>query len=287
MIPMMVLSGAMFSFEKLNRTVSSIGKTPWIADLMPTKWTYEALMVHQFKDNRYQKIFYELNKIQSIADFKNVYYLPELEKRLANCEKEYTASGKIERTTDDLLLLKNELSVQTHYVPSIAFPDLCKLTKDSLTKEVIHNIHLYLTRLKNYYTYLFMMAANKKEDTIAFLTRQGSGYLKKLKDDYHNESVEDIVTKVYEKNKILVYRHQIIQNTDPIYLDPPPAENPLNFRAHFMAPVKYFSGRYFDTYIFNIGVVWMYTGILYILLYFKVLKNILSFFEKIKAKNGM
>ena len=53
MIPMMVLSGAMFSFEKLNRSISSVNKVPLIADLMPTKWSYEALMVKQFKDNRF------------------------------------------------------------------------------------------------------------------------------------------------------------------------------------------------------------------------------------------
>ncbi len=51
MIPMMVLSGAMFSFEKLNRSITNVDKVPVIAELMPTKWSYEALMVHQFKAN--------------------------------------------------------------------------------------------------------------------------------------------------------------------------------------------------------------------------------------------
>jgi hypothetical protein len=51
MIPMMILSGAMFSFDKLNRYVSRVDKVPVIAELMVTKWSYEALMVHQYKDN--------------------------------------------------------------------------------------------------------------------------------------------------------------------------------------------------------------------------------------------
>ncbi len=49
MIPMMVLSGAMFSFEKLNRRITSVDKVPLIAELMPTKWCYEALMVQSFQ----------------------------------------------------------------------------------------------------------------------------------------------------------------------------------------------------------------------------------------------
>ena len=33
MIPMMVLSGAMFSFDKLNRTIGSVNKVPFVADM--------------------------------------------------------------------------------------------------------------------------------------------------------------------------------------------------------------------------------------------------------------
>ena len=53
---MMVLSGAMFSFDKLNRKIGNVDKVPLIAEIMPTRWTYEALIVSQFKDNKYSKI---------------------------------------------------------------------------------------------------------------------------------------------------------------------------------------------------------------------------------------
>ncbi len=54
-IPMMVLSGAMFPFDKLNRKIGNVDKVPLIAELMPTRWTYEALIVSQFKDNKYSQ----------------------------------------------------------------------------------------------------------------------------------------------------------------------------------------------------------------------------------------
>ena len=57
-IPMMVLSGAMFPFDKLNRKIGNVEKVPLIAELMPTRWTYEALIVTQFKDNQYSKQVY-------------------------------------------------------------------------------------------------------------------------------------------------------------------------------------------------------------------------------------
>ncbi len=103
-IPMMVLSGAMFPFDKLNRTVGSVEKVPVIAELMPTRWTYEALMVSQFKDNRYSKTkfnalgetYYILEKKISKANFNNVYRIPELRKAINDPER--------------LPLLRNELA---------------------------------------------------------------------------------------------------------------------------------------------------------------------------------
>ena len=80
-IPMMVLSGAMFSFDKLNRRIGNVDKVPLIAELMPTRWTYEALIVSQFKDNKYSRrvftasgeTYYSLQKKISEADFNKVY----------------------------------------------------------------------------------------------------------------------------------------------------------------------------------------------------------------------
>ncbi|MDF1573600.1 MAG: ABC transporter permease [Bacteroidales bacterium] len=73
MIPMMILSGALFSFDKLNRKITSIDKVPLVAELMPTKWSYEALMVQQFKDNTFEKNFYDYEKHISYYNFKSAY----------------------------------------------------------------------------------------------------------------------------------------------------------------------------------------------------------------------
>ncbi len=103
-IPMMLLSGAMFPFDKLNRKIGNVDKVPLIAELIPTRWTYEALMVSQFKDNRYSRqeydnsgdTYYSLQKKISESDFNNVYRLPELRKALAICLSEYrTKSNKL------------------------------------------------------------------------------------------------------------------------------------------------------------------------------------------------
>ena len=65
---------------------------------------------------------------------------------------------------------------------------------------------------------------------------------------YTHLSVGDIVKKAFEKNKLIEYDGYLYQNIDPIYLEPRP-EHFLHFRSHFMAPVKYFAGMWFDTYL--------------------------------------
>ena len=124
MIPMMVLSGAMFSFEKLNRTVGSVNKVPLIADMMATKWAYEGLMVYQFKENGFEKYFYEIEKEESQTNYKSVYYVPELQKRaeqsLLLLDKTPTPETKLEMA-DYLAVLKKAVSKEVALVPELPF----------------------------------------------------------------------------------------------------------------------------------------------------------------------
>ncbi len=279
MIPMMVLSGAMFSFEKLNRAVNTVGRTPLMADLMPTKWAYEAMVVHQFKDNEYAKIFFPIEKKENEADFAQVYFLPELEKKLENCYKEFNKNGKIESTKIDLTVLKNELSDQFILVGDKEFVPT-NLTAALFNEEIYSASKNYLKKLQNYYSYIFMQADKMKEDTINFFMKHDAVAFKKLKDDYYNESVGDIATKAFEKNKILEYNDRLIKNVDPVYTDPNPS-NPLDFRSHFMAPTKKFMHRQFDTFWFNMIIVWIYTLVLFITLYFEAFKNLMIFAGKL------
>ncbi len=122
-IPMMILSGAMFSFGKLNRTVSSIDKVPLLAELMPTRWSYEALMVNQFKKNFFEVNFYETEKAIVNADFKQSWFIPELEKRLRHLQDEYRIEGNIKNNEDDFRLLINELKSESRLTSAILPPD--------------------------------------------------------------------------------------------------------------------------------------------------------------------
>jgi ABC-type multidrug transport system ATPase subunit len=303
MIPMMILSGAMFSFDKLNRTVGRVDKVPFIAELMVTKWGYEALMVHQFKDNEFtKKKFYELEKQESQADFKKVYHIPELRERLSRIEKEIKANQTVDVTKDDLILLINEIKKENKHakliesenilakqltgekrVSPVYYEDLSELDVRKFNAKTARHIYEYLKNLDAYYGIVFQTANRKRQNIISYNLENRPQLYQELRDRYFNESISDICKKVYEKNKILEYKNRLVQHIDPIYEDPIP-ENFLSIRSHFFAPRKCFLGNYYDTFWFNMIVIWILTSALYVSLYYDAFKKLLTFGERLKRK---
>jgi hypothetical protein len=51
-----------------------------------------------------------------------------------------------------------------------------------------------------------------------------------------------------------------------------------------MAPVKKFLGLKVDTFTFNIVLVFLFAIVLYVLLYYEVLRRIISFFAGLKLQ---
>jgi ABC transport system ATP-binding/permease protein len=302
MIPMMILSGAMFSFDKLNRTVGRVDKVPFIAELMVTKWGYEALMVHQFKDNDFTKKFYELEKQESQADFKKVYHIPELQDRLSRIDKELKSNKLVDFTKDDLILIINEIKRENKHaklietensktyqltgeaqIPPVYYDDPNELNIRQFNLNTVRHIYEYLKRLDTYYGKVFQTANRKRQNMITYYLENKPELYQEFRDRYFNESISDILKKVYEKNKILEYRNHLVQHIDPIYEDPIP-DKIYNIRSHFFAPRKHFFGHYYDTFWFNMIVIWLLTSSLYILLYYDAFKKLLTFGERLKRK---
>jgi hypothetical protein len=106
-------------------------------------------------------------------------------------------------------------------------------------------------------------------------------HLMDLKRRYYNESLEEFVTNKNEFERIVENKGELIQKTDPIYLDP----SRTFIKAHFYAPRKQIFGHFYKTYWVNIIVIWASTILLYIVLYYRLLKKLLDSSEKVKVKS--
>jgi ABC-type multidrug transport system ATPase subunit len=278
MIPMMVLSGAMFSFEKLNRRITTVDKVPLIAEVMPTRWSYEALMVHQFKENEFEKNFYDYEKRISVNNFKAAYLIPELEDRLNRCIVEFRETGTINAQRSALEVLKNEILKADPVVREISFKP-AELAPEAFGESLIVKSTLFLSALKKHHLNQFSIASREKERHLGKLMQERRELYFSMLDQYHNESVSDHVKRVFEKNPIIEDKGRLYQQIDPVYLDPDP-DGFKGIRSHFFAPRKYFLGRYFDTFRFNMGFIWFLSAILYLLLYFDVLGKLVNNFRE-------
>ena len=102
-----------------------------------------------------------------------------------------------------------------------------------------------------------------------------------IENAYTNEKVSSIVTNRMGKKRILEVGNKLIRKINPIYATPDVPENPLNFRTFYYAPQKYFVGRYYDTFWFNVIIIWIMSLFALIALYLDLLKKFLKLFEKI------
>jgi ABC transport system ATP-binding/permease protein len=284
MIPQMALGGAMFSFDKLNRFIGSVGKVPIVADLMISRWAYEALIVNQFKNNEYEKNFYELEKLESVANFKKAIYLTELDNTINEIvyDQENKSSEGNLRIKDNLALLTNEFKKEA-IQSGIDFEDLSLLTPQKFTEEAVELCKEHLKKTDSYYSKIYEKANTQKSNKQNWLDENRPGIRRAMRNAYHNEAVLETVKKAFEKNKIIRYKNSLVQQIDPIFLEPEHISS-FGFRTHFFAPNKYLFGKRMDTFWFNSWVIWFFTFVFFITLYFEHLKKFLELFNKIKLK---
>ena len=294
-IPMMVLSGAMFSFDKLNRKIGNVDKVPIIAELMPTRWTYEALIVSQFKDNRYSKVeynkegdtYYSLQKKISGAEFNKIHRIKALREANQTSLNEYnditgntgSSSVKGSRQYSKLELLKNELIRMADAGNLPQFNHITDLTSAGFNPALADSLSGYLDKMD----IVFSKISNEASDIRDNFYNAYKEKLKKLENDYYNYKLLEIVTKPYERKKILYYKNTLVQNTDPVYLDPY-EKGFFKFRTHFYAPSKNIFGLKVDTFVFNITLVLLSTIILYFTLYYELIGRIVRFIENFKLR---
>ena len=105
-----------------------------------------------------------------------------------------------------------------------------------------------------------------------------------MKDNHYNESLADLVRNLTVKERVIEFNGKLLQLVDPVFNDPKNPKNLLDYRTHFFAPKKHLFGIYFDTYWFNLSVIWLMTIILYVTLYFELLKKGIASFEEVGKK---
>jgi ABC-type multidrug transport system ATPase subunit len=276
-IPQLLLSGVIVKFNKLNPTLTSQSIVPFSGEIMTSRWAFEALAVNQFKANAFERNFYTYDRSQSTASYKKDYWLPELRPRLDDAEIALKNNDS-KALASDLRLLHNEVTKEIRRNRNVKFEGAEKLVPGQFTADVATSLRDYFNRISTYYMHRYNQEDDKRNKVILDMNRDSVSKARflKLKNDYYNESLSDLVlNKTDLSKKILEVDGELIQRLEPVYMEPT-----NNYgRAHFFAPRKVFLGRSFDTYWYNIYVIWSMSLVLGFALYFDVLKKFMNLLE--------
>ncbi len=283
-IPQLLLSGVVISFDKFNPKVGTPNGIPLLGEMMASRWAFEAYMVTQFKDNPYEKQFYPLDQKRAIADYKRLYYLPALESRLAyvvNHRNEWRNAGEESQTRKAMDLLRNEVKNELLYVGAERLPEVEKLQIGKFDSTTFRKTQQFLVTLKEYYGIRYKNAMADKEKLMMSLTgsQEEKDKFAELNKKYQNESVINLVENSNNSVRIAEWKGELVQKIYPIYFEDHRPAHVLDFRENFYVPAKYFWGKKYDTLYFNITIIWLMTALLYITLYFESMKKLVHSFE--------
>lgn len=279
LIPQLILSGVVVKFDKLNPVIGNAATVPFVGDLMASRWAFEAAMVTQFKDNKFERDYYLYDKIMADADYKKIYYIPELETRLQFCINNYKTNDEElnKQVYNNLKLLKQELGKEVEHIGTENFSRLEDFSPTKFDSTLYQETLSFLNTLKRFYSNRFNKVDQEKERKIWALTDTPEDKKKfdDFKSKYHNESITELVKNLNEQHRIIEADGKLVQKIYPIYKDPDP-DHIIDFDAQFYMPAKHFLNKDIDTLWFNLGVIWSMTFVMIITLYFEVLRKIVD-----------
>ena len=315
-IPQLLFSGIIVPFNKLHPYFSSKSEVPTIGNVMASRWAYEALTVVQFKDNEYEKRFFEFDKKMSFANWKKDQWESNLDSKLTNfyriTQKENPLHTELDKIKRDGQIIINEVRKEIkNFNSSDLYSDedveklLLTIKNNNMEKKDYLALHNYLTSIRDYYMNQYNAASNSKDEILIRETDPDTTFIRKLR---ALKKQKVISSKEYRSYKNLMsylkkYQFQKFKNnynnhsledfvtnsnsltfitedeTGLIQKSDPIYLDPVNhkyFGAHFYAPSKYFLDYKLDTFSANLIVIWLMSVILTITLYFDVLRKILE-----------
>lgn len=277
LIPQLLLSGVIIDFNKMHNTLNSYERTPLIGDAMTSRWAYEALAVNLFKNNDYNRHLFEEEVRKNEFGFKAFYLVPELKKYLAAYQS-FKNNNQQENALLVEPLLQNSFDDLTSEIPphnDSIIEEIAYIGADTWKQNAFSVLSDYLDYAAQEYKAEHNKANSAREEKyMEVLSRFNNDpvRLENFKDRHTNNKLEEITREKYSAQKVYITNNRIYQGDEPVYRHP--VNN--NGTAHFYSAYKYLGNVKIDTLWFNILVIWLFTFLLMVTLYFNVLRKLLA-----------
>ena len=280
LVPQLLLSGVVIDFNNINDKIRSDKYVPFIGDLMTSRWAYEDMAVTQFKKNKFENYFFTVEQEANEAMYNRSYLIPELQNILDGLKNKDGNGNLSGKETNKLNLLKQELVYLDQQFPYTNVNDLTSLNTQNFPDGIYNNIQNYLNKASAYFQQKYQQLIDLKEKKYNQLVSDlgGEEQFVRFKNRYYNKQLASVVLNDKEIMEQQVTGNDIIQLKDKIFQLPVSK----NGRAQFYAPSKRIGNLYIDTFWFNIIFIWLFSGLLFVILYFDLLKKLISYTDSIK-----
>ena len=285
-IPQLLFSGVFVKFDKLHQGIFTSSEfVPVIGDIMPARWSFEALAVEQFKNNKYEKNFFKYDMEISQNDWYSAFLIDRLKADLNECRTHIDSLSWRQTINDDFYKLNyyiERLNSLAGFAPILGNLKT-SLNVENFNPEAAKEAGKYLDSLSGHFRKVRKRYITGKDSVSNKIEAKiGTEKLMKLQNEYSNKQLEMYVLDRLRVDKSIETSKKIIQKSEPVYMKPTSRYG----RAQFYAPYKQIGEIKIDTYWFNVIVLWLITFILYIALYYKYLQKLVDGFGNIKLKEN-
>ena len=250
LIPQILLCGLVVSFSDLTPK-STTGNVPLIGDIIPSRWSYEALAVTSFTDNPYEAPFFELDKQKYENQFYNMGVLNELQSQLETKKDEEKKGKPVD--PKHMETIRMNLPEITSYCQMKPYQGDYSYT----------SLYDYMKEAENILAKRSNEATLKADNKMAAMIReQGKESILQLKRDNYNIKLEDCVIGADQRQMLDVIDGHLVPRMSIIYLTP----RSQCGRAPFYSSEKIIGSWHIKTLWFNISVLLLMCIILTIFL---------------------
>jgi ABC-type multidrug transport system ATPase subunit len=285
-IPQLLFSGVFVKFDRLHQGRFTSGEfVPVIGDMMPARWSFEALAVEQFKNNKYESNFFRYDMEISKCEWYSAVLIKDLKADLRECSVLRDSILYRQKVNDNFYKLN-------YYIEKLNY--LAGFGPINGTWKSLLDFENFNTETAKYVgKYLDSLAVHFRSDRKLFVARKdsvtksleavmGQEELINLKNNYYNKQLENLVLDRMRVDQFIETNKRIIQRYEPGYMSPLSKFG----RAHYYAPYKQIGNIKIDTYWFNLIVLWLATLAWYAALYFNLFQKFVSLTGNLRIKNS-
>lgn len=253
-----LFNGLTINTKSFPNPLASSQYSPVITELSPVKWAFEALYIEQTLHNNYEDIFYDLDKKIEISAFNTNYLIPAIQQKITQLNENY--QSKENRNT--LTAIQSEIEQFSSNADIFPFEYINDLDPDKVTSTILNETRDYLTYVQLVLSESLQKLTQQKHEVEKKLVDSiGAANYPTFKKKYFNTHLFDLANKFNNTVSVKFANGEIVKSMNPLYLIPT-----SNFgRAHLFAPVKMFNYLYYNTFWFNLFILWWFIFIFFII----------------------